>query len=388
MPSTLLPADADDATQYLIKWPKERKPTTEHVMQDGLVLAAAVVLLNSFVVDLLVDFMSYFWQHKLHPMEWWSNLIVWHDAETDKPVFLANAVMNMGNSGSADEMDAREAVYFVYALRREDVAVESGRSQSRPLREWLTLRNTLLITTARNEARLYNIKIYMDDPRLSAVGPDRLARLARCFHAVVQQRLGLLMAVMEKVDIGVSTTWIGHIHCSANAVMVMQEQKALRAIEILQKALMENGQVTAQEWSDNLQLLQHLAWIRARDKQAFYGLWSISKDLQPGAKIPCTRVQRWKSVIEAWIDALARTPVVPYATVFHSTAMLQGCPQQHYFVVQTDAAKEGAVVPAMGFFVAGMYGVVPFSKEDLRAAIPVLELLTICRFNTICDGRC
>jgi len=382
--STLVDPDEIPPTGLLprrYRFPREIKPTTVHVMHDGAVLLAAAKYFDLPLLRAQDDYKSFFWQFRMRSCDWNRQQFFWvyEDGTVEYRVSFVTAMgashaSNNCQDGShtmdrqvMDVFDAQEA--YLFCLHYESNA---------KLRYWLAIRNKVSIITKSNQARLYQICTFSDDPQIQAVGADRLVRLLKCFREVVCKKAGFIMASALKAEIGTSTTWIGHVHDSLSGMLILKQHKCLYALNIIHQALA--GHVIASQWTDMLQLLQHLNVARLGETDSMYLLFDVVKHMDKNSLIPVNRFQSARHEIDLWIHVLTHTPAVSYMAAIDSARVTNILPTvpKSIFHLYTDAAKEGTDQPAMAGFIAGFYWYQPLSPDDLLAfSIPVLELAAI-----------
>jgi len=361
------------------RFPREIKPRTAELMNDGVVLRASAQFLGLKLYRAQDDFKSFFWQFWLKSSDYWLQVIIWADAD-GRLVYYCPYVLAMGAAISsnycqnianlimetvADIFDAQEA--FLFTQMQDDPTFAA----------WLERKARLSLQTGRNEARLFAIRCYTDDPEWMVVGADRMIRFLQTWHYVMQSS-GLLMAVADKREIGVSSTWNGHGHISLASLVVLQPHKALRALDVINRAFNEG--VTASEWRDNNQLLNHLRVVRMDQPDAMYDMWAVVENVENNCIIPRSILELHKPGITRWIHCLSTIPAASYALAVDQKYILGALPAvpSAVFHVYTDAAKSGTGSPAIAGYVAGLYWALPLSSEALQMFdIPVLEMVGV-----------
>ena len=117
----------------------------------------------------------------------------------------------------AQRMDALDAPFL---------AADAANDPSRAA--WLRRRQALAARTGRNEARLYALHIYTDDPEFMCVGYDRFIRLLGCWRDVTSM-IGLRMAIAEKRQLGTWAPWLGALLLGTIGLAVITKDKLQRA---------------------------------------------------------------------------------------------------------------------------------------------------------------
>ena len=85
--------------------------------------------------------------------------------------------------------------------------------------------------TGHNEARLYLLEMYTDDPIGAIVGADRYVRFLECWTRETR-KMRLLMAIAVKRQGGVTVKWTGAKYYSIG-VVVIPKDKRIKAIHKL-----------------------------------------------------------------------------------------------------------------------------------------------------------
>mmetsp|Transcript_20865 Transcript_20865/g.64464 ORF Transcript_20865/g.64464 Transcript_20865/m.64464 type:complete len:403 (-) Transcript_20865:1136-2344(-) len=239
-----------------------------------------------------------------------------------------------------DRFEAEEACYAAKLHERARNHDTSLTDEEYELVAFLLFRHKLCLKTGKSQFRVAINKCYTDDPLF----------LVRCWRSVCMD-IGLLMAVALKRESGCVATWLGHHHFATDGILVIQEHKCLRAVDVLRRGL--RGEAVVEEWRDNNQLLQHLLVLRDNNRRAMYGLWNCCDGLDSNQRIPVHALQHERDNVETWIKRLLDTPAVPYASVCTPAASLEELGRT--FNVYTDAAGNDCPQPALGGYLGGWY---------------------------------
>ncbi|MEM8601387.1 MAG: hypothetical protein AAGF99_15835 [Bacteroidota bacterium] len=375
-------------------------------MRNGLVLAASAAILGLSVVAFGDDFKSWFYQFNVATAELWKTCCIWLAPDACRPQFLVQPVTAMGQSrasllaqGTADlltdivedRFDAEEAVIFCDMYEAELAAARAaqllttkgvpfdatGTAGQRPFAEWLTTRFHLTLETQSNQCRLYHFTVYTDDSKASAAGTPRAVRLVQCWRRVCLDA-NAKMATAQKRNAGCIMPWLGHFHDDPDCVLLTEEHKCLRAVDVLRRGC--DGQATAEEWRNNNQLLQHLLPLRQNDKRAMYQMWDVVSGLEPNRRIPEGRIAAARDNINGWIQTLLHTPAVKYEDACTAPSTTQ-MPRGRVFYIYTDAAGPDCPQPGLGGYLGGYYFALALERSDVegpaRLPISVWELAAI-----------
>jgi hypothetical protein len=89
------------------------------------------------------------------------------------------------------------------------------------------------------EDRLYKISAYTDDPFAVFVGPDRLVRAMKLWHRLCDT-IGIKVAIPRKRGFGVALRWLGLDFFLTESVLLIPENKRLRAIADLERIVLDD----------------------------------------------------------------------------------------------------------------------------------------------------
>ena len=392
------------------KWPKEVKPTLADAMQDGAVLLfAARRVFGEPVFSFTDDAKDFFLQFTLCWSELWKACFMWRRLEdkgrgdanpgdagfaaagldssdlgdesasrADDPsvAFIVELVLGFGGSASSN-IAQRFASALVEACcrrfdREEDPlfdAMTDPRHQS-----WIRGRRALAVTTGRQELRLYAVHMYTDDPLFSVVGTDRCARLLRCWHHVTTS-VNLLMAIEAKRQLG-APTWIGARFYANVGAIVVPEDKRVRALRQLQRVARGEG-MPYSEYRSLVGLLQHLVFLVGSRQPEMYGLYAPHRQPQVQPRDPVYLDAFGADQVERWIRVLSHRAAAPFTAALRAGAE-PADDDSAAIGLYSDAAKDGALVPSMAGFIAGLWWSIPLALYDLSdMPITPLELAAL-----------
>ena len=392
------------STEPSHKWPaKEVKPRIEDKMHDDSILGAASQAGFGPLLQLTDDFADHFNQLGIHPSEYWKIVVLWVFLDAngrstrwpDFEAFIAEYRLGFGlslSSGIAQRFS--EAIVAVFRNRLDEIEepIMNEVLASQPTSEkaeWIRHRRELSVVTGKKEDRLYAIKIYTDDPAITAVGHERLIRAIEVWKGVVSD-YNLRTAIARKRQIGPIVIWLGFHFFSILGKIIVPDAKRKRVQERVIRALSPQG-LPAAEYRTMMGLLEHLLIIVLGNRSFMYGMYgtiymqALRKGGNEIVKITSNalgqflrnQLERWEVRIKTMIAGCSlahgtrewynTNEIVPQATVFG------------------DAAKEGTPTPGLGGYSHGAWWVYPLSELELKLPIVGLEFITVL-FNVIIFG--
>ena len=255
------------------KWPKELKPLVMSKLHDITVLRHAALVFNEEAVGMSTDFADYFSQLSLSPSVLWMHVVHWAGLEgcdesslgsfvlDQRLGFGASASSNIGqrlshslNSVFRRVFDAHEAKVLAAVTDPKQVA-------------FLDDRRALDL----NQCRLYDICTFTDDPFLVCVGAERLARAVALWNRLLKA-IGIAVAIPVKRQFGATVRWLGLDFFLSLGVVVVPENKRLRALTSLM-AMAAGSSMTFTAYQTATSFLQYLKpFIPGADGTYFYGL--------------------------------------------------------------------------------------------------------------------
>ena len=122
-----------------------------------------------------------------------------------------------------------------------------------------------------NQCRLYDICTFTDDPFLVCVGAERLARAVALWNRLLKA-IGIAVAIPVKRQFGATVRWLGLDFFLSLGVVVVPENKRLRALTSLM-AMAAGSSMTFTAYQTATSFLQYLKpFIPGADGTYFYGL--------------------------------------------------------------------------------------------------------------------
>ena len=217
------------------KFGKEIKPMHEDVMIGLSVLMHIAEPLDEHIYFFTDDASNFFNQMILARADRWQNVTVMYDYRQDMMVLVAEYCMSFGLS-PASGIAQRLAILITDLVKKkfdeeeEEMVISST---NKPLREWWHTRQKLSTLTGFNEARLYLLEMYTDDPIGAIVGSDRYVRFLECWTRETK-RMRLLMAIAMKRQGGVTVKWTGAKYYSIGVILIPKD-KRMKAVHDLRR---------------------------------------------------------------------------------------------------------------------------------------------------------
>ena len=367
-------------------WPREEKPTLRMVMAAITILLGAAELLGEPIYVFGDDAKDYFNQLALSSEDWAKMGVIFLHAEevggsgveadpASRLFFVSERRLGFGAKPSSNIAQRFSEILLAFLRADMDAAEAAVPPDNRPTaREWRRLRTALPPDLHDPEAqlRLYFVVMYTDDPLMVVVGVERALRLLRCWHLVCT-RVGLLMAIPEKRNLGTWAPWLGVLICAGLGLVIVPKAKLLRTSARLLDTL--TSRTDFQEYRSLIGMLEHLRCVNCAPAACMYGLYgphrseSIRND-GPSAPI---RVNAFMAAqLERWIKLLASTGGAPVSAALRRAATL---PSTLTYVISSDAATDSDP-PGMGGFCHGLYWQLTIKPEWLVwLHITALEML-------------
>lgn len=355
-------------------WPKETKPHVEDKLHnDTILLHAARFVFQEPMFDFTDDAKDYFSQLGLAPSQLWFCCCAWIPNEGYTPLWVVEQVLGFGVSASSN-VAQRLAWALVAIVKRQFDAEEASilDHEKDPVRRaWIRRRRELSCKTKQNECRLYDVHMYTDDPCFTVVGVKRAVRLIACWRRITC-RFRLIMAIPQKRQLSSGgVLWLGVIFFAQLGIAVIPADKRLRATAALVEVA--RGRGTFDSYRSLCGLLEHIRPLTGQTRRVMYGAYfPMRKRLGPTDNIGAATAL--VEFAHRWIDLLAVHPGASYETVYEPN------PTRHpvSFSLYSDAALDGAAIPALGGFFHGAWWAMPLEPGDLagkyRIPIPPLEL--------------
>lgn len=358
-----------DGDPPIYKWAREVKPTVADKAQAAHILCGAGALLGEPVLAMTDDVASFFNQLLLCAKDLWKQGHLWTALregqfgpfEGSEVTFVAEYCLGFGLAHSSN-IAQRFAHALVHVIQsRFDREEENLGIDPR----WTRKRQHLEGST---QNRLYHISMYTDDKMSIVVGVDRFVRLLRHWRGLTLP-LNMLMAGPSKRGAGPVVDWLGlKFFVSLNA-LVIPTCKLARALATLEAAI-SGRSVTHAEYRQLCGLLVHLhPWVAMRE-DALYGLWKCLK-FDYGPAVPIIRGRVKTDLLEEWKERLSSQGGVPFQAAFGQRPVDVSERQTATFAITCDAAKQGARIPGIAGFMAGLFWVITLRREDVEGPLEI-----------------
>jgi len=352
--------------------PKEVKPTAGCVMAMLLVLVASANFLGEPVFIITDDAANYFNQFALAPSEYWKFVTILKDATTGAAIFMAEHCMGFGTRPSSNV--AQRVAYMIVDLVKRRFSAEEEvlfcTSTDPKIREWYRERTKL---SARfNEAMLFFMLMYTDDPIIAVVGIERTVRFLVCWVRTMKE-LNLMMALACKRQLGSGVVWCG-IMVFARGALVVPLEKRVKALEKIRR--LGRGELAVGDLVSLNGLLEFCRGVLRLPQQVMFGLYEPLKAGRELSKGPHQRVKLNALVgqrIKQWTDLLTKACANTVAAIMDDSRCVPE--MSSILATSSDACKEGAEHPGMGGYFIGLWWRYIYEPHHLRLDIPVLELL-------------
>ena len=356
------------------KFPHELKPTPACLRAMMLVLSSSANFLNEPVFLITDDAANFFNQFALAPEEYWKFVTLLRDEDSGSAKFMAEYCMGFGVR-PASNIAQRFANMLVDLVTRrfqkQELQLLQATTEPR-LQKWFQHRKTLSEGTGFDEAMLWFMLMYTDDPIIAIVGVDRTVRFLQTGADTIAE-LGLQMALASKRQLGSGVIWCGALVFARGALVVPLDKrlKALRSLLALRQGTLPVGELRSLNG-----LLEFCRLILCLDKSTMHGFYQPLQAKGEIATGPQTKV-RYNELIAKQANAWGRRLRDQCAT---SVALaIEGSREvandASLLITSSDACKEGAEHPGMGGFLTGFWWRYIFKDEHLALDIPVLELV-------------
>ena len=356
--------------------PREWKPTMRNVMSANAILQAAALVWQEPVVSFSDDFKDFFNQLYLHPSQRWLSTLIWLNSAAHGPAYshVVELCLGFGCNVSSNyaQRFAHELVRLFYQRfdAEEQPLLDAELDPSR--RAWIDARRKLSEVTGKNEARLYSLMCYTDDPHGMCVGVHRLVRMLRCWRGLTLA-INARMAIAAKRQAGTSALWLGLRSLTTLGVVTVPDAKRTRATTVLRNI----DNITMGKLKSLAGLLTHLRPFADDVAGIMYGFHPRESarlgptDLAPPSPQRAAQAARW-------IAVLATRPGVSCLVALR---LAPPCDTSAVYELSSDAAKDGTPTPGIAGHMHCFSWCVPLPPADvagpLQIPIPVLELAAI-----------
>ena len=365
-----------------VKWFKEIKPMHADAMIGLSVLMYVAHEVGDTVYFFTDDATNFFNQCLLARSEYFKCETIMYDYRQDMLVMVAEYCMSFGIS-PASNIAQRLAILITDIVKKTfDTEEEQHMQLCRDpfLNWWWQQRKELSRQTGFNEARLYVLEQYTDDPLGGVLGADRMKRFIMCWTRCTR-RMRLKMAIPKKRQLGCYVKWIGAKYHSLGLVVVPKDKRMKAMHDLLQ---LIHGHLNCEGLQKLNGLLEFIAVVVMFKRNKMQGMYEPFQAGRESSRGGATLVRRSKLMIQsswAWVTSLSTgcaapflaalsyrqvmqcdyVPLVPTGLVLHATS--------------SDASKEGADIPGIGGFFAGLWWSLPLDWRLWQLDIPALELM-------------
>eukprot|EP00965_Chrysotila_dentata_P172290 5686130-Pleurochrysis_carterae.AAC.3 len=220
--------------------------------------------------------------------------------------------------------------------------------------------------------------MYTDDVVLAAVGTDRIVALLCAWNGVTRT-VGLTMAIPEKCQAGTSFLRLGVVFVAAAGVLFLPRDKAVRAVERIQRTLSHATDTAALRKLCGL--LEHVRGVWVGPPSWMHGLTCVVTQTRqpwftprPSCTFMCRQLARWQTRL----SHNNCTPLLAVATPLSPPLREPRCVPTLF--VSMDAAKaykQGQVL-VLGDYCHGLFFSLPLLPHTRHAnSITTLELMAL-----------
>ena len=391
LPPQQLAFDVPSVSTKSQKWPHENKPSLRDLLTSLVALNAVAALIREPVFIATDDFKNFFNQLRTAPETWWQNCLIVSDYLEAK--YATEYIMTFGVSPASNVAQRfAESLIFIFCKRfflADAPFLLAERLKFPALEAWHASR--LHLDDPSNQAQLATFLIYTDDPVFAVVGASRMARALRVWTEMVQD-LGLIMAIPAKRQIGSHVFWIGAGVLAPLAMAWVPRQKALSAIERLDRVVHRPlPDITVGEYHSLIGLLEHLVFINGMRRNVMYGLWRpFQLGYMPEPNLTLVATPLMIKQAHSWRHLLTTRAVVSGLRMLTAQPTYASAP---LFTITSDAADEPNWA-GLGGWCHGLFWnfELPNALLELDLHITVLELVasivSVCTFAEAIPSLC
>ena len=391
-------------------WPDELKPRLADVMHDTAILKYIADKTGEPIFAFSDDMSSYFHQYSIHAAEYWKACVLYDRLDDSHAeysycveyslamgLFMSSGVAQRGSHaimhmfrtimdeledehwGLPTELELRTAaphcfegapeamaVYAEANVRPEAVATTCDRT----ILQWMQYRQTQLPTSQWRQHRCYTCHCFTDDPLVVVVGVQRMVRALLAWR-VVTKNCGWLMSIDEKRHIGVSLRYLGAFMYFDSGILVIPQYKVVRAMDGLRRLV--QGVITFSELRKLLGLLEHFMVLNASRRNLMHGMYTKLRGDEFG---PADAVRPTNMMVQQAESQHAMLGSTAGCQFYHALPKVPRPPKAaRWFHLYSDAALEGATIPALGGYFHGMWWTLPIPPTMLHIPIAHLEFM-------------
>eukprot|EP00965_Chrysotila_dentata_P258431 6213216-Pleurochrysis_carterae.AAC.1 len=366
------------------RWSRSPPLVTSPMILPSL-LNHAAHLAGDDVFIVTDDVADYFPHLSLAPTEYWfstlATLLLSDDkgfSHGDKLAFVTEYVLGFGLLYAPNY--AQRLSIVLLAVSRCEFRPDVGKNNHATL-AWLHARELHL---GADEARMHTALMYTDDVVLAAVGTDRIVALLRTWRKVTSS-IGLLMAIPEKRQASSAVLWLEIVFVAAAGVLFLPRDKAVRAVERIQRTLSHSTDTAALRKLCGL--LKHVRGVWVGPPSWMHGFYHhLRGDPDPAALVrptpfACRQLLRWQT-------RLSRNNCIPLLAV--ATPLTPTVRELCYvpiLFVSMDAAKahQRGQLLGLGVYCHGLLFSLPLAPRSRHAnSIATLELMALVAAIATC----
>jgi len=360
--------------------PKERKPSLRGALRDLMVHMHHAFCTGQVVFLFTDDIKDYFNQLGLADQELWKSVMVtlaappdpWYSPAAPSLSFSLEAQFGFGFIGSSHEAQRLSNVIIDEHARR---ALPDNRRiilQDRSPRNlaWVKRRVALEEKSGLVEFRSCSGRMYTDDSLLMSVGIPATLDCLKHYREVVTES-GLRMASADKRQAGIYVVWLGVMIFSVLGLAMVTTAKLLNSQAACTEAL--SGYCEFQNYRRLVGMLEHIRVVNGEPRLATLGFYAPHRlGLSPNQWVAVTPLM--EQGLRRWIEMLSTVGGATLLMIHGVRDLVRtGGLLVH---MSSDAAKDGALIPALGGYCNGLFWVFPLSEKHLALlVIGVLELL-------------
>ena len=362
----------------------ELKPTLRGLALDNSILQRPAACLQLPIFSFVKDWKNGFMHIRTRPESWPTSMTMAYSTPHLQPEapphikYVSEYVLGFGHTFNSGNFQ-RFASYLIALVEQKMDLLERTRvaaleAQHSCLAGWLAKRRRLSSTTHRNEAKLYALRVYTDDPHGQCVGIPCMLNLLQAW-ASVMRAVRMIPANPLKQKLGFQIKWLGAMPNTQLSFLTVPEDKILRVQQQLVRAMA--GELPLSEYRSLLGFLEWFSWVFIYSRERMFSLY---RPLRAGHEVdtgPATLVHpdnRMHSQLERW-----RTDLWKVAGV----SMRQALPRRRRapqpssptFFVSMDAAKEGTDTPGLAGWCHGYTWHLFYDISWMLLPITVLEFL-------------
>ena len=305
------------------------------------------------------------------------------DYKKDALVMVAEYCMSFGIS-PASNIAQRLAILIVEVVKKNFDEEEERYAEecNHPgFQQWRQTRRMLSSKTGRNEARCYFLEMYTDDPLGGILGAQRMKRFIVCWTRCTR-RMRLKMAIAVKRQLGCSAKWIGARYHNVVGIVVIPKDKRVKAMHDLLKLI--EGSLNCEELKKLNGLLEWCAVVKQLKRNWMAGMYEpfqAGREAEWGGETLPWVSKLMRQSAWAWVTDLSVGCAAPVSAALPHRQIMQFEDSQPFkpgttlYGITSDASKEGATIPGIGGYFAGLWWSIALEDRLWWFDVPALELM-------------